>query len=134
MFLVLAAAIEISAGGTQAQTNQESPNPTDIRSSDEIIQSKLEEALRLDGRINWQVLEVKVAQGNVGLFGEVRSPEERGLAGHIASTIPGVRAIRNQIIVNPALPPQSGHGHIEEQTRKQVLEGPGPLEDRQILP
>lgn len=73
--------------------------------SDEIIQSKVELQLREDGRINWEVLRVNVDKGNVTLFGEVASPEEKGWAETIAGTVPGVHSVRNSIIVEPALAP-----------------------------
>ncbi|MDF0653089.1 MAG: BON domain-containing protein [Nitrospira sp.] len=73
--------------------------------SDETIQSKIELQLRKDGRINWEVLRVKVDKGNVTLFGEVASPEEKGWAEMIAGTVPGVRSVRNDVIVDTALAP-----------------------------
>jgi len=73
--------------------------------SDETIQSKIELQLRKDGRINWEVLHVQVDKGNVTLFGEVASPEEKGWAETITSTVPGVRSVRNNVIVDRALAP-----------------------------
>lgn len=73
--------------------------------SDETIQSKIELQLREDGRINWEVLRVNVDKGNVTLFGEVASPEEKGWAETIVSTVPGVRSVRNNVIVDKALAP-----------------------------
>lgn len=73
--------------------------------SDEIVQSRIELQLRKDGRINWEVLRVNVDKGNVTLFGEVASPEEKGWAETIAGTVPGVQSVRNVIIVEPALAP-----------------------------
>lgn len=73
--------------------------------SDETVQSKIELQLRKDGRINWEVLRVNVNKGNVTLFGEVASPEEKGWAETIAGTVPGVRSVRNDVIVDKALAP-----------------------------
>jgi osmotically-inducible protein OsmY len=78
---------------------------TESNMSDEMVQSKIELQLREDGRINWEVLRVNVDQGNVTLFGEVASPEEKGWAETIASTVPGVRSVRNNVIVDSALAP-----------------------------
>lgn len=61
--------------------------------------------MREDGRINWEVLRVNVDKGNVTLFGEVASPEEKGWAETIASTVPGVLSVRNSVIVDLALVP-----------------------------
>jgi hyperosmotically inducible protein len=73
--------------------------------SDEIVQSRIELQLREDGRINWEVLRVNVDKGNVTLFGEVASPEEKGWAETIAGTVPGVLSVRNNVIVDLALAP-----------------------------
>lgn len=73
--------------------------------SDETVQSKIELQLRKDGRINWEVLRVNVNKGNVTLFGEVASPEEKGWAETIVGTVPGVRSVRNDVIVDKALAP-----------------------------
>ncbi|HJU05184.1 MAG TPA: BON domain-containing protein [Nitrospiraceae bacterium] len=78
---------------------------TESNMSDEMVQSKIALQLREDGRINWEELRVKVDKGNVTLFGEVASPEEKGWAETIASTVPGVHSVRNDIIVEPALLP-----------------------------
>jgi osmotically-inducible protein OsmY len=73
--------------------------------SDETIRSRIELQLRDDGRINWELLRVKVDKGNATLLGEVASPEEKGWAETIASTVPGVLRVRNNVIVDSALAP-----------------------------
>ena len=78
---------------------------TESNVSDETVRSKIELQLRKDGRINWEVLRVNVDRGNVTLFGEVASPEEKGWAETIASTVPGVLSVRNNVIVDLALAP-----------------------------
>jgi hyperosmotically inducible protein len=78
---------------------------TESNISDEMVQSRIELQLREDGRINWEVLRVNVDKGNVTLFGEVASPEEKGWAETIASTVPGVLSVRNSVIVDLALVP-----------------------------
>lgn len=85
-FLSLYAVISGISGGAAAAESTGVPSPTDVRLSDGVLRAKIEEALRLDGRIKWEILDIKVNDGNVRLLGEVRTPEERGLAGHIAST------------------------------------------------
>ena len=79
---------------------QPQPNMTD-----EMIQSRIEMLLRTDNRVNWELLHVKVEQGHVTLFGEVGSPEEKGWAESIASIVPGVTGLMNNVIVEPALAP-----------------------------
>ena len=72
---------------------------------DETIRSKIEKRLFLDDRIDWELLQVEVYQGHATLYGEVRTPEEKGLAALLASTVPGVNDLTNSIIVEPAATP-----------------------------
>ncbi|MCS6302200.1 MAG: BON domain-containing protein [Nitrospira sp.] len=78
---------------------------TESNVSDETVRSKIELQLREDGRINWEMLRVNVDKGNVTLFGEVASPEEKGWAETIAGTVPDVLNVRNSVIVDVALAP-----------------------------
>ncbi len=78
---------------------------TESTMSDEMIRSRIALQLRDDGRINWEILRVNVDKGNVTLFGEVASPEEKGWAETITSTVPGVLSVRNNVIVDSALAP-----------------------------
>jgi osmotically-inducible protein OsmY len=71
--------------------------------SDEQVKYTVEERLRTDGRIDWEMLDVEVQQGFVTLYGEVLTEDQRGLASLIASTVPGVRELANRIIVDRAL-------------------------------
>src|SRR5437016_12959356 len=75
----------------------------DQRQADAIIQSNIEKRLLLDERIYWELLQVGVNQGHAVLYGEVRTPQEKGLAALIASTVPGVKGLTNSIIVEPAM-------------------------------
>jgi osmotically-inducible protein OsmY len=70
---------------------------------DATLQAKVEAQLRLDPRLNWELLHVKVEQGQVTLFGEVASPEEKGWAETVASTVPGVKGLTNNLLIEPAL-------------------------------
>jgi len=72
------------------------------RRADEIIRSQIEKRLRMDDRIAWELLRVEIVDGHATLYGEVRTPEEKGLAALIASTVPGVRGLTNSILVEPA--------------------------------
>ena len=75
----------------------------DQRQADEIIQSNIEKRLLLDERIDWELLQVEVNHGHAILYGEVRTPQEKGLAALIVSTVPGVKGLTNSIIVEPAM-------------------------------
>ncbi|MEO8340092.1 MAG: BON domain-containing protein [Nitrospirota bacterium] len=75
----------------------------DHTQSDEQIKYTVEEQLRTDGRIDWELLDVEVQQGFVILYGEVLTEDQKGLASLIASTVPGVKELDNRIIVDRAL-------------------------------
>ena len=42
-------------------------------------------------------------EGHATLYGEVRTPQEKGLAAMLASMVPGVKDLTNSIIVEPAM-------------------------------
>lgn len=73
---------------------------TDHAQSDEQVQFRVEERLRMDGRVDWEVLDVAAQGGEVTLYGEVLTEDQKGLASLIASTVPGVRELVNRIIVD----------------------------------
>jgi osmotically-inducible protein OsmY len=75
------------------------------RRNDETVKSKIEKRLRMDDRLNWELLDVNVEHGLVTLYGEVKTPEEKGLAALLASAVPGVEGVTNSILVEPALAP-----------------------------
>ncbi len=74
-------------------------------STDEKLKTAIEKRLRMDDRIDWEVLDVEVQNGQAILYGEVRTPEERGLAAEVATTVPGIKGLTNSILVEPALSP-----------------------------
>ncbi len=71
--------------------------------TDEAIRANIEKRLLMDERIDWELLQGEVNQGHAILYGEVRTPQEKGLASLIASTVPGVKGLTNRIIVEPAM-------------------------------
>lgn len=103
---------------------------------DETLQSKVEQRLRMEGRIRWDELKVVANQGEVILYGIVKSNEERGFAEKAASTVAGVSSIVNKLIVQPSMPDpgQAPDARINEESRDRVIEGPPGLKDRQIMP
>lgn len=105
-------------------------------SKDETLESKVEQRLRMEGRIRWDELKVEANQGEVTLYGIVKSNEERGFAEKAASTVTGVSSIVNKLIVQPGMP-DPGHApnaRINEESRDRVIEGPPGLKDRQVMP
>jgi hypothetical protein len=107
---------------------------TSIKENDERLAAKIEEKLRMDERINWQMLQVKVKDGKVQLFGVVRTPEEKGLATVVVESQPGVSRVDNRIIVDAHAPETSKKQDLKEDSRPRVLEGEGQIKDQQILP
>jgi osmotically-inducible protein OsmY len=75
------------------------------RQNDETVKSKIEKRLRMDDRLNWELLDVSIEGGQVTLYGEVKTPEEKGLAALLASDVPGVEGVTNSILVETALAP-----------------------------
>ena len=117
-------------------TAEAAPRQADTPATDETLQSKVEERLRMEGRIRWDQLKVESHGGQVTLYGIVKSNEERGFAEKAASTVSGVEAVVNNLIVEPAMPDsgQAPNARINEESRDRVMEGPAGLKDRQILP
>lgn len=103
---------------------------------DETLESKVEQRLRMEGRIRWDELRVESNQGQVTLYGIVKSNEESGFAEKAASTVAGVSSVVNKLIVQPNMPDpgQAPNARLNEESRDRVIEGPSGLKDRQILP
>jgi osmotically-inducible protein OsmY len=76
---------------------------TEQAPGDEQIKYQVEEQLRTDGRIEWEMLDVEVQHGAVTLYGEVETQDQKGLASVIVSTVPGVRKVINRILVSEPL-------------------------------
>lgn len=108
----------------------------DPRRADERRRSRVEKRLRPDDRISWENLKVAVEQGPVTLHGVVKTPEERGLAAHRASTIPDIDALINRIVVepDPAKRQDQQPTQIDNETRDRVIEGQEGLKDKPIMP
>ena len=106
--LVVVVSVCMSGAGALARESPMSAPPiaqliADQAQSDEQVKYTVEERLRTDGRIDWEILGVEVQQGFVTLYGEVLTEDQKGLASLIASTVPGVRELANRIIVDRAL-------------------------------
>ena len=90
-------------GAAPSTDNTSIRQDDDQMQTDEAIRAKIEKRLLMDDRIDWELLQVEVNQGHAILYGEVRTPQEKGLASLIASTVPGVKGLTNSIIVEPAV-------------------------------
>ncbi|WP_447978376.1 BON domain-containing protein [Candidatus Nitrospira bockiana] len=118
------------AAETVPLVDQKSTGPRD----DEMLSAKLEEKLRMDGRINWGLLAVAVKDGQVTLYGVVKTPEEEGLATRIVMSEPGVKAVQNSLVVEPSLPETEKKPDLTDKDGKAVLEGEGQIKEQQVLP
>lgn len=98
-------ALLVSVASALEQNAASAQRMTDPHMADEILLSKVEQQLRLDDRVDWELLKVKVEQGQVTLFGKVATPEEKGWAESIAGSVPGVKSLTDLILVVPALEP-----------------------------
>ena len=109
-------AIAITELNSPRNKGASQPSPTIARESnpdqseaDENLRYRIEERLREDGRIDWEVLGVEVNRGQVTLYGKVQTEDQKGLASLIATTVPGVVGITNSIIVESG-PYSKDHG------------------------
>ncbi|MCA9473389.1 MAG: BON domain-containing protein [Nitrospirales bacterium] len=93
--------------GVSASDAPPSAQATEQKQRDDQIKYDVEDRLRTDGRIDWEVLDVEVKHGHVTLYGEVRTQEEKGFATDIAIDVAGVTEIFNRIIVD--VPPSKDH-------------------------
>lgn len=81
-----------------------------VNESDKVVRTDLQSALKRDPKLVTEHLSVDVAQGRVTLSGTVHSDETRLDAITLASTIPGVHAVVDQIEVEPRLAPAGAEG------------------------
>lgn len=101
---------------------------------DEILANTLKQKLRMDRRINWQLLEITVRQGHVKLFGAVKTPEERGLTERVVASEPGVTSVENRIIVQASAPETGKKSGLLEKDGTALLKGEGQIKDQELLP
>ena len=87
----------------QAEPSSETPPATEA--SDESPAGKLEDKLRRTPSIRSQAIDADVSDGVVTLSGSVDSLSSARSAAEIASALPGVRSVVNQIIVQPPVVP-----------------------------
>jgi osmotically-inducible protein OsmY len=102
---LVALLVSVASALEQNAANVQRMRMTDPHMADEILLSKVEQQLRLDDRVDWELLKVKAEQGEVTLFGKVATLEEKGWAESIAGSVPGVKGLTNLILVVPALEP-----------------------------
>jgi osmotically-inducible protein OsmY len=131
----MAAVTQAESGGFVSLTADPSSGtlrPMNV--DDQRLAAVIEEKLRMDQRINWQMLEVKAEQGHVQLFGVVKTPEEKGLATRIVTSQRGISSVDDRIVVDPTAPETEKKPDLKEDRRPRVLEGEGQIKHQEILP
>jgi hypothetical protein len=101
------------------------------------LEAKVERRLRLRDDLQWANLAVQANGGHVTLMGEVATEHDRALATNITSTIAGVTAVTNRIIVNSdlSLDERSGRSDLDDRERRNaVLEGQRGVKRKEVLP
>lgn len=73
--------------------------PPDLSMPDEKIQQEVLERLEQSRRVDTSGIEIAVNQGEVTLSGKVSSEEQSTRAEDVASTVLGVRMVRNQLFI-----------------------------------
>jgi osmotically-inducible protein OsmY len=82
--------------------------------SDELLATAVHEALAKDRRVDAQQVRVQANDGTVRLLGEVDTNEERAAAETVATKVPGVRRVENQLSVAARVAPAPGTSPIPE--------------------
>jgi len=85
------------------------------------IKSALESVIEKDNRLSLNHIDVASLNGTVKLNGMVLTEDEKGLAERMASQIPGVKGIENDINVLPAVDPNS---ELEKEAKATLIENP----------
>jgi osmotically-inducible protein OsmY len=66
---------------------------------DRSIGTRVKTALIRDGEVHARNIEVETFKGRVQLSGFVDSPSQKERAAQLASTVPGVKSVHNEIVV-----------------------------------
>jgi hyperosmotically inducible periplasmic protein len=79
-------------------------------------------ALELNRNLQPYSIDVDVTDGVVALKGEVPREDFKAEATRLVAAVPGVRDVRNELTVNPALPPPEGGRTLGENFDDKALE------------
>jgi osmotically-inducible protein OsmY len=85
------------------------------------IQTALDSVMEKDGRFDLDRIDTSTHNGVVTLSGTVFTGDEKGLAELLAMQIPGVKAVKNEIRVVPAM---TRDIELEKKTRSTLIENP----------
>ncbi len=93
----------VFAGAASVQATKESPphhtRPAHLR-TDEEIKFAVVKGLLANPYVSAARIRVSVRRGFVTLRGAVKTKEAKKMAGQVARAVPGVRAVRNQLVVD----------------------------------
>lgn len=92
-------------------------------SADAATTAKVKASFGLSKRVRAFDVGVTTTDGVVTLTGQVSSEDVKSLAGEIARDTPGVKEVRNQIAVDPAVQPSGESARVEDlEIRADILE------------
>jgi osmotically-inducible protein OsmY len=97
-----AVAVAETIKGVRAVVDQISVAP--VPRPDEPVQAEIEAALRRDHVMQSREIAVRVEGGTVTLGGSAGSSQEKDLAGDLVKAVPGVRELKNDLVVHYAAP------------------------------
>ena len=83
------------------QTDDKNKPTKKPENSDAIEKAEIENALDNSWSVNDEDIKVKVVDDKVTLSGMVKSNEQKDIATEIAKKEPGVKAVDNELIVDP---------------------------------
>jgi hyperosmotically inducible periplasmic protein len=90
------------AGEKTATASSSTKRDTNQARHDERVKYTVEEGLRIDGKMNSEMLNIKVRQGHETPYGNTKAEEPNGHATDMAGTAHGVIGVTNRIIVPPS--------------------------------
>lgn len=76
---------------------------TDQTQRDERVKYAIDDHLRIDGRMDWEMLNIEMHHGHVSLYGEVKTEEQKELATLISIMVPEIVEVTNRINDDEAL-------------------------------
>lgn len=112
----------VATGGVRSDDDYQAdrtvtPRIAETDQRDHALQARVEQRLRLHDEIEWENLSVHAKDGRVTLEGVVGSMRERGLATHVAATVPGADRVDNRVVVQGRGVPRGAAGFANPPVR-----------------
>lgn len=78
--IVCLSGLMIFSGEKTATVFSPTEQVTDHTQYDERVKYAIEDRMRMDGRMDWEMLNIEAHQGHVSLYGEIKTEEQKELA------------------------------------------------------